>query len=97
MGSSGYEPGMSKEEMKMIVRQMEAVSQYQKDLGRQYVASANQYKNLIRQQMQQNSNYLQIKFILDNQGYLGYNINPYKLSQSELNYWYNRIYSELNL
>ena len=88
---------MSKEEMEMTVRQMEAMSQYQEDLGRQYVALANQNKNLIRQQMQQYSNYLQIKFILDSQGYLGYNINPYKLSQSELNYWYNRICSELNL
>ena len=86
--SSGQEPRMSRQEMNAIVESANYASKYAVD-------QSNLYRYQAQQNKQQYIDNQKIKFILENQGMLGYRINPYSLTRYELDLFYNKIYREL--
>ena len=58
------------------------------NVGRYGVEQSRQYRI-------QSEDNVKINFILQNQGILGYRINPYNLTRNELDMFYNKLYREL--
>ena len=86
--SSGQEPRMSKQEMEFLLQNMKYVGENACRQTRQYGIQSQQYS-------QQYIDNQKINFILENQKILGYRINPYSLTRNELDFFYNKLYSEL--
>ena len=72
----------------------EQTRRFEEALERQRIE--NERRNKMRlAQAQRELDIQSISYILKFQGYLGYNLNPYKMSSSELKYWNEKITKEL--
>ena len=67
---------------------------YLENLERQAIENKKRNDRMLAQ-AQKEVDDMYIYNILRFQGTLGYNLNPYKMSRSQLKYWYERIFNEM--